>query len=189
MCMLSHYLVIPFPWVPDPHWAAQSLSVELQTRLMLQKDHCLTITTLQLSSTQFLLLSWTAQKKKLQKQRHFSLRSCLQRGVLPFSACTIVDYWLFWFSCNLVWISTNSVNENLGLGEMAVMYQYLLFPPRTLQLWIAIFCCSWWETNHIRKNILMICLAYQMTILLRFMLGHERAGGCWSGKSHWDLQL
>lgn len=39
------------------------------------------------------------------------------------------------------------------------------------------------------SNHLQECLVYRMMTLLLFLLGHGRAGRCWSGKSHWNLQL
>ena len=65
------------------------------------------------------------------------------------------------------------------------------FSPRDLS-WASLPVISpflWKETRSIRKNVFRPCLASWVVTLLLSLLGHGRAGGCWSGKSHWHLQL
>jgi len=65
------------------------------------------------------------------------------------------------------------------------------FSPRDLS-WTSLPVISpflWKETRNIRKNVFRPCLASWIVTLLLSLLGHGRAGGCWSGKSHWHLQL
>lgn len=135
MGMLNPSLVIPILRVSYLTGAAQALPVELHTRLKLEKsswwnnNNCTIVFTT-------VLVSFLSCSNKFHRNKDIlgleilptvfgTALQCLHNGGL----LSVIILLLVQLSVDL-----HSENENLGLGEMALMCQHLFFPQRPLQL-------------------------------------------------------